>query len=1754
MAVQRSPFSNPTPPTPPTTQPRRMGRLLPTDGTKFDTAGPVSGTPESNSKGMKTSVYEERGKLDNAYFTALGKIANANVPERTKEQLRRTLEVKYKQGGYTKPTDLREATSFKGLVKAGVKTAFAPVQGLLAASSVVSRTAQSAVKEIGDLTYQVFDAGDATRNPNAPKASWKDFVNQAKDKDFRVVNTGVKWLDATIDFVADAAFDPLSYTGVGALNYVGKAGRMSLAAKLGTSEMLAKHPQLVGKLDDIMRYGVGAVPKEVRAAENIGYGVRFAGKVIPHTEAIAAVASGKKYSLGTAMRAATGDIIAKSAKLTNTRTMLTPSSRVGLVVKNVGRNRGLSDTEVLEEVAHWTASKFAKGFKAESYNGNLWKIRDNIKALRELPDADQAIIYDLVENTDKAIPAHLKQIVETFRSWQNELRDGVNSVYRRFNTDFNGSINDIAFVDDFVHHKITPEALQWIYSKNGGQNWRFRNYFNDMDMSPAELGKNTGAALHRKIRAPEVQPDGTVVYSKFMGQEVKSKSVIKEVNDIFRRETGLNVDFFSTDMASIADSYAYSMANARGREAYFRRLLDFGGDLSKVITTKAVPDMELVASLQKTHNGLMSTRKKLVNAITRGRVTAGAKVERATKVVQDLLDDKAKATVANDGLIRQVEGAVADMERELATVLSKAATVATEKRGAFYDLHKTLFDEVQQMKAMIASGNAVEMATVFRLQQLYREIYPNAKRIPKSATKLMDAINRADGIPDTVGYKELTKRLNALRKQLDSIPEMDPNDLNELLEVEGQLLKQIEGHEVLGTVRLDADYAEDGLLFGSWDDLAERQFDPTYEGAPYRVLSTRPVVPASRDMTVDEMAAARRAFMDDPNSVAVHAPKSTDVHDMREPDAFYDFWDGDEQGVAEGVALAMERAGLDGSTFRETWLDAVDTGVVDPQLEEVFPEFAQFMSFIVTMQDAPFELGIVDDQYLIQSFDTFRDLLVDIAAARGLENSDMVAAQMFDDVLGYMAEQVTNGPLLLPSSVIMGVDNPMAEGAYSLIVPENWSYSRQYPKENLVGRESSPVNFVKDNEFVRAIMDEDFHTAALDSSERLAKVTEATSQAGLNNLQRQAIRGELSAAEQASARASVKGNLNRQDAGMAWERFQSSGKIEVTVGGKPRVVSREEALDILTAKEARLNSKIANLEERIARSQGRATGQIEQRIQGQRERLATLMNKKKVLERWSDETGAYLRQELDDFRTVIAMEPPVGALGSETRQWSDMVLKRMESIKKLGGTKEHKAMDSVFTQLHADEAQLAYTEAFLQQSKEMITEAELGRFLPKIIDDIQDGWRVIEGMGIQMPPDMAEKLLPNVNKLRQRAEMNAFKRAFMDYQNAFKVYATMSLGFGVRNALSATFMNTVAGVGFDEMGRGIKAAAAYHKHGPVKWLDELGITDATERALYEEAFRAVHATGRGVMDDFMSPTVKGVQEKILNNKATRAFGRINSFVEDSVRLPMALDTLRKGGSYDDAVYRISRYHFDYSDLSQIDETTKRYFVPFWIWTTRNIPLQLTEQVLRPSTYVNYERLRERNPVSEDIIMPKWLAETGPLGLGGNWVLNPDLPNNRLLSTAESLVNPKRLIGQMNPLIKVPLEMIADKRLAQDIPFTDKFQEARGMDKLLAELGRLGLPTGRENAEGVMEVSPKWAYAAGSLLPPVSMIQRLTGGVLGGSDSYDERQLSSMLSWLGVPARQVGARQERGELIGRQFDIADFLKGLAQRGVIESNGG
>ena len=163
---------------------------------------------------------------------------------------------------------------------------------------------------------------------------------------------------------------PLPSWGVGSLNYIGKAGRTALAVKFGSTEMLTKYPQLAGTLDDIMRYGASVIPKEVRAAEGIDFGIRFAGKVVPKTEILAKTISGKA-GIGSNIRAGIGDVVGKTAAGRSLRIAATPASRVGLATIGAGRKLGLDDQQIINEIANYTAANTAKGYRSVSYAKNL---------------------------------------------------------------------------------------------------------------------------------------------------------------------------------------------------------------------------------------------------------------------------------------------------------------------------------------------------------------------------------------------------------------------------------------------------------------------------------------------------------------------------------------------------------------------------------------------------------------------------------------------------------------------------------------------------------------------------------------------------------------------------------------------------------------------------------------------------------------------------------------------------------------------------------------------------------------------------------------------------------------------------------------------------------------------------------------------------------------------------------------------------------------------------------------------------------------------------------------------------------------------------------------------------------------------------------------------------------------------------------------------------------------------------------------
>jgi hypothetical protein len=72
------------------------------------------------------------------------------------------------------------------------------------------------------------------------------------------------------------------------------------------------------------------------------------------------------------------------------------------------------------------------------------------------------------------------------------------------------------------------------------------------------------------------------------------------------------------------------------------------------------------------------------------------------------------------------------------------------------------------------------------------------------------------------------------------------------------------------------------------------------------------------------------------------------------------------------------------------------------------------------------------------------------------------------------------------------------------------------------------------------------------------------------------------------------------------------------------------------------------------------------------------------------------------------------------------------------------------------------------------------------------------------------------------------------------------------------------------------------------------------------------------------------------------------------------------------------------------------------------------------------------------------------------------------------------------------------------------------------------------------------------LVPLQQVNRLSGGFTGGKANLNERWLSSVLNWFGIPYQGIGEGQEKAELIRRGFNIQALEDELEKKQRIEKD--
>lgn len=371
-----------------------------------------------------------------------------------------------------------------------------------------------------------------------------------------------------------------------------------------------------------------------------------------------------------------------------------------------------------------------------------------------------------------------------------------------------------------------------------------------------------------------------------------------------------------------------------------------------------------------------------------------------------------------------------------------------------------------------------------------------------------------------------------------------------------------------------------------------------------------------------------------------------------------------------------------------------------------------------------------------------------------------------------------------------------------------------------------------------------------------------------------------------------------------------------------------------------------------------------------------------------------------------------------------------------------------------------------------------------------------------------------------RQDPGMFGKVVDAYTKFFKNWATATPGFHIRNAMAATFMNMTEGVSFREMLDGRQIWRAFRDDPMGDWVAKL---PAHLQPNAEDVVKAVYGSGAGgrytaaeLGNRAFGERQKGPLSKLSENRVTKYSHNVGERVEGEVRAGLALNDLNQGGSVSRATARISRVHFDYSDVNEWDASMRR-IIPFWTFTSRNIPLQVQQMWLKPRTYVMYEHLKQNFNVDPEgrAYMPDYLKGQGSFRIAGGLVAAPDIGSNQLEQQIANFATPTKLLSQVNPIFKVPAQLATN----QDFYYGNKYKandfqspgwDTTGANQLLQLLG-----VGESTPAGPA-IERKYLDAVRDLNPITGQLNRL----MTTTADREGKGWQSLLNFIGVPLKMV----------------------------------
>ncbi len=411
---------------------------------------------------------------------------------------------------------------------------------------------------------------------------------------------------------------------------------------------------------------------------------------------------------------------------------------------------------------------------------------------------------------------------------------------------------------------------------------------------------------------------------------------------------------------------------------------------------------------------------------------------------------------------------------------------------------------------------------------------------------------------------------------------------------------------------------------------------------------------------------------------------------------------------------------------------------------------------------------------------------------------------------------------------------------------------------------------------------------------------------------------------------------------------------------------------------------------------------------------------------------------------------------------------------------------------------------------------------------------------IAVAPQIAE-FVQNVHTLREPAIAMELNRFLGKYTRFFKAYATLSPGFHVRNSLSNGFMLFAAGGKPRYLLEGMQLSSSLNEASKAgksveQWIASLPIEKQTNARI---AVRASAASGGGDAADRLRNLY--LSGRLVNNVLTRNSKALGIWIEGHSRFMLAYDGAMQGMDFDMAAARVQRFLIDYEDVSTVDKSL-RQIIPFWMWTSRNLPMQVQNIWLNPKAYQAYGNFKRNfmEDREEKEVVPVWMRDMGAwkLPFGQNLYATPDFGFSRIKSDVNQLQDPARLLSNVNPLLRLPVELIGDRQLFSNRRFSTTPVEMESFPGTALQPLMQLLGYGETNTRGQKFVDDKAYYALRNLLPLLGRAESLTPSIPTDPAAATS---NSLLGFLGAPVKEVSQKMQDSELKRRQFELQNLVK-------------